>query len=799
MPGRSRRVASALVVLALVLAAGKWGATFLADRLWEATVSDAVARAGAQRAIAAAGLELLVAAVTSGWLLLHFVLAARIALPLHRPPEVEDARPWPRAIPRWSIPVAALVLGVLLGSGGGGSLDHLRLTLDGAHLGVRDPLVDEDLGVFLGSFPFWSGLQLRATVLSLVASGGVVLLYLAGGTIRLVGHRIHVSRRGRGQLAVLLAVLALCLAWDASLIPMRLAAGTRGPILHSEFVLRSLMSYLETGFGAAAAVMTLSWWFRVRGAVAFLFWMMFVLARIGGALLPLHTGGAPADQAWRATARGLDSIAFQLSGLDRTAPTRPTPAALLIPTLWDDSVATRALGAGAGVHRGWIMTTAPQAVWLGILERSEGGGPAVVAISDDQVASTGAPLSWDRQAGAAVPGLRPFWELPSPLASRPGARRVEIASPAQAASVGVSIDGWADRVVFAWAWQAQGALAAPLGSRVGWRLDPVVRLRAVAPFAHWCAPRLRVLDSRLVWQSDGLLVSDRFPSSNRIPWASSGGSASLVRSGFLGLVDAATGAVRIFRRDPADSFSAVWARIAAPLIEPAASIPGALRIGEAYPEELALAQARVLAGPAWSAGALDSAAGGGGLPPESPGGGERLVPFLRPGTQALASLLILRRTATGDSLRMLRFDTLVPIEPASVLKQRWERFPFVQMLRDSVRAAGALFERGAVRYALAEEGIVAYQPDWSGTPGSRPRLALVNVALGQRLGTGRTFADAWKNLRGEISPTPVGSGAQAVLDEVRRWWLHADSALKRGDLAELGRALAYLRELLEKQ
>lgn len=797
MSGKGRGIASALVAIAVLLAAGRWATTFLADRRWEATISHLVAQAGAQRALAATGLELFVIVVTAGWLMLHFGLAARIALPVQLSPDVDDARQWPPAVPRWSVPVAALIIGVLLGSGAGASLDHLRLTLDGAQLGVRDPLAGEDLGYFLGGFPFWSMLQERATVLAFVAGGGVILLYLVGGTIRLTGHRLQVSRRGRGQLAILLGVLALCLAWDASLIPHRLAAGTRGPILESEFVLRSLMSYLETGFGAAAAVMTLSWWFRVRGAVALLFWMMFILARVGGALLPLHTGEASADAAWRVTARKLDSVAYQLFGLDGPAPQESTAAAQLRPSLWDDSVATRALGAPAGVHRSWITTTVPQPVWLGIAEQS--GGPAVMAISDDQVGSTGAPLSWDRRAGALVPGSRPFWEMGSPLAIRPGAPRVGIASPGSAGPLGVAIDGWADRIVFGWAWQAPGVLTSPTQSRVGWRLDPKIRLRAVAPFAHWSTPRLRVFGSRLVWQSDGLLVASRFPSSTRIPWAGTGGSVALVRSAFLATVEAATGTVRVFRRDAADSLSAVWARIAAPLVEPPSSIPAELRVGEAYPAELALAQARVLAAPAWSAGALDVAASEGGLPPESPGGGQRLVPYLRPGTQALSALLILRRTAMGDSLRMLRFDTLVPIEPASVLKQRWERFPFVQMLRDSVRAAGGLFERGAVRYALSGDGIVAYQPDWSGSPGSRPRLALVNVALGQRLGTGRTFGDAWKNLRGEISPSPVGSGAQAVLDEVRRWWQHADSALRRGDLAELGRALAYLRELLEKQ
>src|ERR1043166_668351 len=49
MPGRGRRVALALILLALVLSTGRWGAEFLTERLWEASVSESVAVAGARR------------------------------------------------------------------------------------------------------------------------------------------------------------------------------------------------------------------------------------------------------------------------------------------------------------------------------------------------------------------------------------------------------------------------------------------------------------------------------------------------------------------------------------------------------------------------------------------------------------------------------------------------------------------------------------------------------------------------------------------------------------------------------
>ena len=76
---------------------------------------------------------------------------------------------------------------------------------------------------------------------------------------------------------------------------------------------------------------------------------------------------------------------------------------------------------------------------------------------------------------------------------------------------------------------------------------------------------------------------------------------------------------------------------------------------------------------------------------------------------------------------------------------------------------------------------------------------MVNVALGPSLGTGRSLAEALGNLRGETTPPPVGAASPEMLGQLRRWWQSADSAQRRGDLAGLRRALAELRELLERQ
>jgi hypothetical protein len=793
MSPRARRAAIVIAALALALSLGRWGSLFLADRLWEATVSEAVAAAGSRRALFGLGLELSAVLVAALWFALHFTIARHAALPDQAPPEREHARLWPARLPRWILGAAALVLGVLVGAGASRWIDPILLSIDGVRFGVSDPLLGADLGLFLREFPLWTALQHKATLLTTIALGGVLMLYLAGGAVRVVERRIWVSSRARGHLAVLLALLGLLLAFWSVLEPFRLAAGVRGPLLSSEFLLRTLVAEVEAGLGAAAAIVSFFWWIRLRGVIAFAVWGLYGVAVLAGRVLPLHTEAATGDEGWRASARSLDSTAFGLRVAEAGAPV-PPPLAVLVPTLWDPDVVPRSAGDSVhliGAARGWLerSDSTRRAVWLAVQDRGE-APPALVALGDDEVSPAGGAVSWSQGERFPAPGLRSYRDL-APETLRPGAPRILISPSAR----GVALTGWPKRVMLAWALQSPETFSAGPDQRIGWRLDPGARLRTILPSARWSEPRAQLVDGQLVWTSDGLLTSKVFPSSLRLP--ESEGGYAMVRPAFLGVVNAASGSVRIFRREAADSLSAAWARILAPLIEPAGDVPAGLRESEPYPRDLVAAQARVLEGPAWSVGRLERDAGGVellGAP--SAGGTEVLVPFVADQAREVVAFLEIRRGAFGDSLRLIRIDSL-PIEASSALVQRWERMPFHSQLRDSVRAAGATFASGAVRSGRTAEGPAAYRPAWAIAPSGRAQLVLVNVALGRRIGAGRTIDEAWKNLRGQISPTAVGTGATAILEQARRWMLRADSALRRGDFQELGRALAHLRELLE--
>jgi hypothetical protein len=803
MASRGRRLAVALILLALLLSAGRWASAFLADRLWEAAVSERVAQAGARRAVLALGLELSVLVLAVVWFTTQFVIAARIALPDRPPPERNAAKTWPSQLPRWSLVVLAVVMGGLLGSGAGAWLDELLLTLGGLRFGVLDPLLGADLGVFLQRFPLWLDLQHKALLLIASGLGGVLLIHIAGETVRVTKRRLWLWPQARAQLGVLLALLALVLGWSCMLEPYRLAAGLRGPLLPSEFLLRSLIWRIQAGLAAGAALVSLLWWFRLRASAVIALWSLFGLSLVVGRGLPLHGDTATEDPSWQIAGRALDSVAFQLSGLESPPRWSQVPAGSLRPSLWDDTVLAQAAGDSSQKlsepRRGWIPVAGnEQPVWFAVRE-PRGQGASLLALSDDRVAASGGLMAWHQADSLPTPEVGSVRAL-APSVIRPLAPRLRVSSEGP----GVALGSWARRIMLAWALQAPDAFRGTGESRIVWRLDPAERLAAVAPFVHWTAPRARIVGSALYWQSDGLLSSSLFPSSSRVDWGS--GRASMLRSTFLGLVDAASGEVRVFQRDAADSLAAAWARITRPLIEPAAAVPSSLREHEAYSDELLLAQAKVLEGKAWKAGRLERLPGGTGiLPPAEPGGSEYLVPFLRNASPGVGALLLAWRTSAGDSLRLIRLDSLWTVDGSNQLSSRWEMFPFQQAIHDSVQAVGGNFVRGQVRFALAAEGVMAAQPAWSVNAGGRAQLVLLNVALGRRsgadrmeLGAGRNLVEAWKNFRHEPTPIAAGSSAQAILDRARILMLHLDSAQKRGDLQELGRTIAELRDLLRR-
>jgi hypothetical protein len=416
----------------------------------------------------------------------------------------------------------------------------------------------------------------------------------------------------------------------------------------------------------------------------------------------------------------------------------------------------------------------------------------VVAVADDRTGPSGRPVSLRPGDTTYTPGLVPFLRLAA-TDVRPGAPD-HLMNPA----AGVRLGGLVRRVAIAWALQVGSVLTAPAEQRVAWRLDPAERLRRVAPFAEWGAPRAQVVGQEVYWRADGFAVARRFPSSRAVEWRGRG--LGLMRAGFVGLVHARTGGTQVFLRPDADAVAQAWGRAAAPLVQPAEALPGDLAGTVGLPPEQAAAQAQVLQGAAWLGQPVarygrapyplrELAASGAPADPVA-------MPFLNEAGTAVTRLAAGPARAGALAVRVLAADSVREVGSPRELQQRWDRFPFFQQLRDSVRASGSDFRPGLIRYWARGDTLLAYQPSYAVGPGGVAALVLVNVALGPRLGAGRTWDDAWRNLRGEIGPVPVGGDIAARLGQAREWLERADAALRRGDLEEFGRAFGFLRELL---
>jgi hypothetical protein len=370
----------------------------------------------------------------------------------------------------------------------------------------------------------------------------------------------------------------------------------------------------------------------------------------------------------------------------------------------------------------------------------------------------------------------------------------------------VPVGSWPRRLLLAWALQAGDLLGDLSGTRrVDWRLSPEERLQRLAPFADWTEPAARVIEGELVWLLDGYLASGTFPLTARAHWKEQ--EVGSLGAGFLGTVNAESGATRVYLQPDANALAETWARLANGVVEPAASIPQAVLRAAAYPGDLFRVQAKQLERNPWHAGSVSGQGQGNTeLPPAHVGwardtSGPLVVSsFESQGQRRLSALLIGSREDGRTHLQLVRLDSTATLPLRGMLENLWSNFPSYDALNDSVREDGGKLERGPLRVELGAGGPVAYQSYFAPRPSGGMVLAWASVAtpgeLRPRLGAGRTFKEAWSNLLGATVPAPPGAAQAGRLDEARRWLQHADSALRVGDWAEFGRAWGSLRTVL---
>ena len=792
MASRGHRLAAALTLLAALLFAGRWTSQFLADQWWAATVSPAAGLLLTRRALLGLALDATGILLATGWYLLQVRLAWRAIMelgPRERGgnPVVRRALQRPEA--RQIALAAAVVLGLLVGSGLSEWTDTLSLAWTGVRYGITEPALGLDAGVFVAQLPLWLRVQAFATVLVLTALSLVALLLILTGAVRIGRGRLAITDRARRHLGLQLVLLAIVIGTSKVLEPYQLAAGIPVTLTVGVVRLHRSVSMVLVGMSLAVAALSYAWARRPLHSLLAGAWFALSAALVASDYLLPTDQPDPRDNEHAAVRRRAEAVSY---GLD---PVRGSPEGEgdWRFSLWDPGILSVAVGADSATVlptlSSWGDGPDVRPAW-GIVSTGEDRIQRLVAVADDSVTGLGRAVSLGYPTATPDTSL---WRNPglSRQALRPGAPLVVVGPDG-----GVPLGGFFHRAALAWALQDGGLLAARRDERVGWYLDPAARLDHAVPFATWRGPYAWVDGDRLYWVVNGYVTAEAFPGSRRADWM--GRTTALVRAGFLGVVDASTGATRVFLRPGADSLALAWARSAEEVIRPASEIPATLRPKLSYPEEILRLQATLLAG-GLNYGGAGPGAGGPAPGRVGPGGrpGASAVPLLNAGNLRLQALVVGRSHHGMDELALVEPDSLGTPEAPDVLARRWRRFPLVQEIADSATAAGGTMHSGQVRYVATGQGLLAYQPFWGVSAEGTVTVAAVAAARGDRLAVGRSAADALQGLaRGTITRASL-EGEETTLDLARRLVAEADSALREGDVAAFGRLFGQLRAVLE--
>jgi uncharacterized membrane protein (UPF0182 family) len=799
-------------LLVVVLVGGRWLAQETAERAWAATLPAGTGAVylslrGMARLISGG---ILLLAVSWGVLNVYFVYRSIGSVQMPRrlgDLEIVEAVPQPVLL---AITLAAGgIFGVALawGAGTGGWWRQVLLAAAPPHFGTLDPELHNDVGYYLAGLPWAHTRQQFALLASVTALVLVALLYAGIGSLRFTHGRPVAGPHARGHLGLLLTCAAAAIAWGALLDPAEVVAGMHGAFDHTAQTVRLPGAPVVAVLAVAAGVASFAWAWRDRATLLAGTWTALMVTMVGVYfLLPAIARGARGGD--RATplphlaerAR-LERLAFGADALtERTPPALPDVArALAAMPLWDPgriaatvkqgralgahaSVAAVALSAGTALPPRWLVAPAPDDSSLATLLPQ----PSWDDVHRGPWASTGAPLlAVEADSGLALQPL-PAADAPPPSWFGPGFGQFALSD-----SSGIPLDGRWRRLAFAWTLQSpELARDARRGARLLWRRDVRERLLRLAPFAAFDPPVPALAGRALWWLAYGYVDAETFPLVDSLRWADH--LVRYRRAGLLGGVNAATGDTRLWLAPGTDSLSAAWARLFAPLVQPAESIPGEIRARLPYPDgafRIAAASLQRMHGDSipWTprpaepfvlAAPRDAVAGGGGPAQwtgqafESGGAGTATVSALLAGGMD---------PSAGPRLFLWRLDR--EPSPAPVLGDAGTR-------------------PGTLRLWPLGGVLLALQPLFAQPIGEEaaPRIETVYLTVGDRPGMGATREAALQDL---LAAGPLGTPADTTLRGAWREAQHlatrADSLLKAGDLEQFAQAYRRLSGLLARR
>lgn len=605
MTRRRWALLGAAALLVVVLVGGRWFAMQTAEHAWAATIPNGAAYL---RTLALARtVQGIVALAAVLWGIGHCYGVYRAIGSVQMPRRLGDIE-IVEAVPHRLLIVVTLVGGVVYGGALAWAIGDVwrpaLLASAPPHFGLTDSVLHQDLGYYVGELPWARTRQGMLLIAALTASFLIAVLYVAIGSIRMHGGRIAASPHARAHLGLTLAALAVAFVWGAHLDPYETITGLVGPVTHDAIAIRGPGAGAVTVVALITAFVSAVWGWWDRPGVVGASWLALLVTMLAAyVILPpaTHTIGtpSPADRALQDDKATLEGVAFGAAPESWNLPPL-SPAALVasIP-VWDpERIRIRALrdsavGQGLSVYN---MTLEPSGRWLLGLAPD---GTNLLRVSP--------PPSWEQvhqSVWAHAPGPLEARETDSTLtfARAPGGPRatwfgggfLDYAVVDSGSMTGIPLTGTWRRLALAWTLQApQLAQVASRGRTLVWRRDAVERFEALAPFARFEMPAPVLVGDSLWWISWGSVEADAFPLVDTV--MIDGRTIRYHRSGLVGALNAVSGSTRLWLAPQTDSLTAAWARIVAPLVAPADSMPPALRRVLPYPADAFEIQARILA------------------------------------------------------------------------------------------------------------------------------------------------------------------------------------------------------------
>jgi hypothetical protein len=250
-----------------------------------------------------------------------------------------------------------------------------------------------------------------------------------------------------------------------------------------------------------------------------------------------------------------------------------------------------------------------------------------------------------------------------------------------------------------------------------------------------------------------------------------------LRAGLVAAVRATSGEPRFWLLPDADSLSVAWARLFAPLVAPAESLPPALAAAVRFPARtFALAVGEVLAA------ASDS----------DPWRATPREPYEIPAPSG-DSLWLVQGFTSGPAARFEGFllGRLGPAGPelSAVSPPIGDRLPQLLVgMGDTVPGTQRLWV-AAGHLASSQARFIEHDRD-------PPRLERVYLTWGTRSGDGPTPAAALRDLLLAGPPGAADTSLGARWEQARQLFVQLDSALQQRDFDRFGRVYRQLAELL---